>query len=101
MILCDWCGQPKECLQKEIDGREFDICADCWNPIEEKLKGKGLPKRKREMVFLPHTPERESDEPKRPPGPPKIFGRLNYSPLGVASHAVLPTSSAVPRSVAC
>ena len=79
MILCDWCGQAKECLQKEIDGREFDICADCWRPIEEKLKGKGRPKRRREMVFLPPqtAPEREPDDPKRPPGPPKIFGRLN------------------------
>jgi hypothetical protein len=28
MILCDWCGQAQECLQKEIDGREFDICVD-------------------------------------------------------------------------
>ena len=41
MILCDLCGQAKECRQKEIDGREFDICADCWRPFEEKLKGKG------------------------------------------------------------
>jgi ribosome-binding protein aMBF1 (putative translation factor) len=79
MILCDWCGQAKECLQKEIDGREFDICADCWRPIDEKLKGKGRSKRRRDIVFLPPqtAPEREPDEPKRPPGPPKIFGRLN------------------------
>ena len=80
MILCDWCGQAKECLQKEIDGRQFDICADCWRPIEEKLKDKGRPKRRRnDVVFLPPqmTPEREPDERKRPPGQPKIFGRLN------------------------
>jgi len=80
MILCDWCGQAKECLQKEIDGRQFDICADCWRPIEEKLKDKGRPKRRRDdVVFLPPqmAPEREPDEPKRPPGQPKIFGRLN------------------------
>jgi ribosome-binding protein aMBF1 (putative translation factor) len=79
MILCDWCGQAKECLQKEIDGREFDICADCWRPIEEKLKGKGRQKRRQDMVFLPPqtAPEREPDDPKRPPGPPKIFSRLN------------------------
>jgi len=79
MILCDWCGQAKECQQKEIDGREFDICADCWHPIEEKLKGKGRPKKKQEMVFLPPqtAPDREPEEPKRPHGPPKIFGRLN------------------------
>jgi ribosome-binding protein aMBF1 (putative translation factor) len=79
MIVCDWCGHAKECQQKEIDGREFDICADCWRPIEEKLEGKGRPKRKQEVVFLPPqpAPEREPDEPKTPPGPPKIFGRLN------------------------
>jgi hypothetical protein len=78
MILCDWCGQAKECQQKEIEDREFDICADCWHPIQEKLKGKGRA-RKRDMVLLPPqtAPEPNPDEPKRPPGPPKIFGRLN------------------------
>jgi hypothetical protein len=30
VILCDLCVQAKACLQKEIDGKEFDICADCW-----------------------------------------------------------------------
>jgi hypothetical protein len=24
MILCDWCGDAKDCLPKEIDDREFD-----------------------------------------------------------------------------
>jgi hypothetical protein len=66
-------------LQKEIDGREFDICADCWHSIEEKLRGKGRAKKRRDMVFLPPptAPEREPDEPKRPPGPPKIFAKVN------------------------
>jgi hypothetical protein len=32
----------KECFQEEIDGKEYDICGDCWNPWAEKLKGKGL-----------------------------------------------------------
>jgi len=35
MILCDSCGEAKECLQRVIDGKEFDICADCWRPLEE------------------------------------------------------------------
>lgn len=76
VILCDFCGQSKECLQKEIDGREFDICADCWRPLEEKLKGKGRVKRKREVVLLPPTaPETHPDQPKPAPGtPPKIWG---------------------------
>jgi hypothetical protein len=77
MILCDLCEQPRECLPKEIEGREFDICASCWLPLEEKLKGKGRAKGTREMVLLPRTmPEpEETKELKMPPGsPPKIFG---------------------------
>jgi ribosome-binding protein aMBF1 (putative translation factor) len=77
MILCDLCGQAKECLQKEIDGKEFDICADCWRPLEEKLRGKGRVKKTRGIVFLPPptVPEREPEEPRPMPGqPPKIFG---------------------------
>jgi hypothetical protein len=78
VILCDWCGAQKECLQKEIDGREFDICVGCWRQIEEKLNGKGRVKRRREMVFLPPQSVlgREPEEPKTPPGmPPKIVGQ--------------------------
>src|SRR5215472_4563449 len=61
VILCDLCGNQKKCFQREIDGREFDICADCWRPLEEQLRGKGRSKRKRELVFLPPqmTPEPE------------------------------------------
>jgi hypothetical protein len=74
LIVCDLCGQAKECLQKEIDGREFDICVNCWQPFEEKLKGKGRVKRKRETVFLP-PPVPQPEEQRTPPGlPPKIFG---------------------------
>ncbi len=77
MIVCDLCGQPKECLQKEIDGREFDICVDCWQPFEEKLKGKGRVQRKRETVFLPPTPAPQPEEQRTAPGlPPKIFGTV-------------------------
>ena len=81
MILCDLCGQAKKCLEKEIDSKEFDICADCWRPIEEKLKGKGRVKGKRDTVFLPPSTA-EPSEPKTPPGmPPKIIGeaqRANF-----------------------
>jgi ribosome-binding protein aMBF1 (putative translation factor) len=41
MISCDLCGKAGECLQKRIDGKEFDICEACWRPLEEKLSGKG------------------------------------------------------------
>ena len=80
MILCDLCEQVRECRQKEIEGREFDICPDCWRPLEQRLKGKGRVKKEREVVVLPRaTPEGE--EPKTHPGlPPNIVGeasRLN------------------------
>jgi ribosome-binding protein aMBF1 (putative translation factor) len=75
MILCDLCDRVKQCMQKEIDGKEFDICADCWRPLEEKLKGKGRAKKTRQIVFLPPRAAPETEEPKAPPGlPPKILG---------------------------
>jgi len=78
MIVCDLCGETKDCLQKEVEGKEYDICAECWNPLAQKLKGKGRAKN-RETVFLPPRTfkEREGDEPKPLPGePPKIFGEV-------------------------
>ena len=74
MILCDLCGQSKKCQQKEIEGKEFDICSECWNPLAEKLKGRGR-KTQREMVFLPPVtpePRREERNPV-PEEPPKIW----------------------------
>jgi hypothetical protein len=41
MLRCDLCGEASECLQKEIDGKEFDVCERCWLPLAEKLSGKG------------------------------------------------------------
>jgi hypothetical protein len=41
MICCDLCGKAAPCLQKEIEGKEFDICEACWRPLAEKLTGKG------------------------------------------------------------
>jgi hypothetical protein len=77
MILCDLCGQAKECSQKDIEGKVYDICSECWNPLAEKLKGKGrIKKKEREMVLLPpSTQEPEVPESKPMPGePPKIWG---------------------------
>jgi hypothetical protein len=37
MIVCDLCGQSKVRVQKEIDGREYDICTDSSNPFTQKL----------------------------------------------------------------
>ena len=76
MIVCDLCGQPKECLQKQIEGKEYDICFECWNPLAAKLKGKGRVKKERETVFLPPPmKEPEPQQPKPEPGkPPTIWG---------------------------
>lgn len=52
MITCDLCGNEKNCSQKEIDGREYDICSECWDSLAQRLKGKGRVKL-REMVLLP------------------------------------------------
>jgi ribosome-binding protein aMBF1 (putative translation factor) len=77
MVLCDLCGEQKKCTQKEIDGKEFDLCMDCWRALEEKLRGKGRVKKTRETVFLPPQTGGEPNEPETPPGlPPKIFGGM-------------------------
>jgi hypothetical protein len=41
MMRCDLCGTTAKCVQKEIEGKEFDICERCWQPLAEKLNGKG------------------------------------------------------------
>jgi len=79
MVLCDLCGEARECAVKEIDGREYDICAECWKSLADKLKGKGRTKKQRETVFLPpvslpQEPERQAPKP-LPGEPPKIWGR--------------------------
>ena len=78
MIICDLCGKPKDCLPKEIEGKEYDICLDCWNPFAQKLAGKGREKG-REIVLLPPPHKEREDEPPEPlPGePPKIWGAAN------------------------
>ena len=79
MIVCDLCGQSKECLQKEIEGKEYDFCSECWNALAEKLKGKGRVNKQRDTVFLtPLTKEPEPQETKPVRRePPKIWGDLS------------------------
>ncbi len=75
MILCDLCGESRECSQVEIDFKEYDVCSACWSPIAEKLKGKGRAKKEREFVFLPPaSPSPEPPEKPAPGEPPKIWG---------------------------
>lgn len=80
MILCDLCGEARDCLQKEIDGKEYDICAKCWDSLAQKLRGKGRGK-KQDTVFLPApSTEREDERPDPQPGePPKIWGAARDS----------------------
>lgn len=74
MITCDLCGKEKDCRQREIEGKEYDICFDCWSPLKQKLKGKG--RSKHDTVFLPPPRTKQlEEEPKPLPGePPTIFG---------------------------
>lgn len=79
MIVCDLCCQPKDCAKRQIEDKEYDICSDCWNALAEKVKGKGTPVKKRDVVLLPAMPTTEPAEPKPavpPQGPPKIWGSL-------------------------
>lgn len=74
MTVCDLCGEAKQCRAREIEGKEYDICSDCWNPLAQKLAGKG--REVKETVFLP--PVIQAPEPKEakpvPGEPPKIWG---------------------------
>jgi ribosome-binding protein aMBF1 (putative translation factor) len=74
MITCDLCGKAKDCLQKEIDGKEYDVCSECWEPLAQKLKGKGREKQ-REMVLLPprQIKDREEEEPQPLRGEPPVI----------------------------
>jgi hypothetical protein len=41
VVVCDLCGQGTECFRREIEGKRYDICAECWSPLAKKLEGKG------------------------------------------------------------
>ena len=81
MLTCDMCGKAKKCSKREIEHRQYEICAGCWGPIASKLKGKGRitksrPTKQREVVLLPRSlPQPEAPEPKtpHPEFPPKIW----------------------------
>jgi ATP-dependent protease Clp ATPase subunit len=77
MIICkcSLCEESKECLQKEIDGKEYDICGECWNALNGRLRGKGRAIKHRESVSLPPPEVRKEEESEKPfPGkPPKIW----------------------------
>jgi hypothetical protein len=75
VFKCDLCGQIEECLQKEIEHKEYDICRKCWSALEEKLEGKGRAKESKEIILLPPPEETEEQEDNPTPGePPTIWG---------------------------
>ena len=79
MMTCDLCGKAKDCLQKEIDGKEYDICSECWEPFAQKLKGKGRENR-REIVLLPprQIKDREEEDPQPLRGEPPVIQGAEY-----------------------
>ena len=74
MTVCDLCGKAKQCLQKDIDGREYDVCSECWNPLAERLKGKGRAKNALTVLLPPPRSIEEDDKPEPPDYLPKIWG---------------------------
>jgi ribosome-binding protein aMBF1 (putative translation factor) len=79
VVKCDLCDQVRDCRTIEIGGKEYDVCSDCWNPIEQKLAGKGRKAKEEEVVLLP--PARVASphpEPRVPGRPPKIWGSMVF-----------------------
>ena len=70
---CDLCDQIKNCGEKEIEGRFYHICLECWTPLEVKLKGKGRARDKEKIeppslsVQTDDSQEKEIPFPGQPP----------------------------------
>jgi ribosome-binding protein aMBF1 (putative translation factor) len=72
-IPCSLCNRTLECVVREIDGMEYDICPECWNDLVRKLKGKGRPA-KHDIVIVSPPERKQEPEEEPPPGlPPKIW----------------------------
>jgi hypothetical protein len=78
MIICDLCGEARDCLQKEIEGKEYDICSECWNPLAQKLRGKGRAINREIVLLPPPTAVKEQEDEERPGEPPKIWGEVQH-----------------------
>jgi hypothetical protein len=35
--VCALCGEANECVEKEIDGQQYDIRKGCWSQFAKKL----------------------------------------------------------------
>jgi hypothetical protein len=72
--VCGLCDQIRECIPREIDGQEYDICSECWDALAEKLRGKGRkPKLEVLITSPPDVPRHEPDEKPFPGVPPKVW----------------------------
>jgi ribosome-binding protein aMBF1 (putative translation factor) len=78
MIICDLCGKATDCLQKEIEGKEYDICSECWNPFAQKLRGKGRAINREIVLLPPPRAVKEQEDEERPGEPPKIWGAVQH-----------------------
>jgi hypothetical protein len=78
MIICDLCGKAKDCLQKEIEGKEYDICSECWNPLAQKLRGKGRAINREIVLLPPPRAVEEHEDEEQPREPPKIWGAVHF-----------------------
>jgi len=67
---CDLCNEIRDCTQRDIGDKEYDICSQCWTSLLAKLEAKGRSRRIRDCVTLPTYPLPEAPhEPKQPPMP--------------------------------
>ncbi len=74
LATCALCGESKECSSREIEGREYDLCAECWDAMSRKLEGKGREIKHRPAVYIPplEIPKEKPEQP-APHEPPKIW----------------------------
>jgi hypothetical protein len=79
---CDFCDQVRDCVPRQIEQMEYDVCADCWKELISKLKGKGRPKKTQRTtasspeVLIPELPAPREPEPQFPGKPPEIIAGL-------------------------
>ncbi len=73
--VCALCDKDRECVTKEIEGREYNICPECWRNLAEILKGKGRLIERHSPVTLdpPDVPREEPAEKPFPGTPPKVW----------------------------
>jgi hypothetical protein len=81
MIICDLCGEARDCLQKEIEGKEYDICSECWNPLAQRLGGKGRAINREIVLLPPPRAVNEQGDEERPGEAPKIWGAVSLGLL--------------------